>query len=357
MPKINPANIEVLHFDTLKAAKGNPLFDKVYELYERSFTLKEEQQAKEDFLGYLGNNVTKAKGGVEEAWVALRDKTTGDILGALNYNKLRGNADPAVAGSVHDIFLMTDAKHRRQGVSRMLLDESMAKTREFIGLEKGEKAIVPRIAEQNNMLLMTPNEYLADTESAGIDQVVRRVAFEGLDYRTAEARYLQAPPTPDMAVNEYLDLVVKLEDGQTISGKALADHTKRLFHGPSFDGVNLKKLPEVAATLEAMERIPTVKMRQEGGFKKLQDVINPETVAQLAADPAKADTRIGELLPRVSQKYFGDRVTEYDLPAAKQPYPYRQALLTSTAPVYGAHTLDVIAAAKAAPETPVPGRP
>lgn len=303
---------EIVYINNADQAKQSPDFDAMYDLYCTCFQLPEEQQSKEEFIELLGNNPTADR--AEEAWVGLKDKKTGAMAAAWNYDVFAGSRTDGVDGTIHDIFTMVHPDHREAGIFKLAMEARLQKAREFAG---NPEANLVAFAEQNNPFLMTANQYIDDTRGA-IDQCKRRNIFEKLDYRTLDMRYLQPPLSEEGEPNTYLDLVVKGAKDGRVASDTVREHMDRFFKLSFPEGTTLDH-PDIAAMKHDLDHNESFRVNPPDKFRKLSGVFNVENLEQLPEN--MKDTRLGELYHFMAKSHFGAaNMGKFDL-APKTPQP------------------------------------
>lgn len=304
MPK-SLNDYEIVYINNADKAKESPDFDAMYDLYCACFQLPEEQQSKEEFIDLLANNPGADR--AEEAWVGLKDKKTGAMVAAWNYDVFKGNGTEGIDGTIHDIFTMVHPDHREAGIFKLAMDARMQKAREFVG---DENAFLLPFAEQNNPLLMTANQYIDDTRGA-IDQCKRRNIFEKLDYRTLDMRYLQPPLSDDGEPNTYLDLVVQNAPNGRVASATVREHMERFFKLSFPEGTTLDH-PDIAAMKKDLDTHESFRVNPKDKFKKLSSTLNVQNLEMLPEE--QKDTRLGELYHFIAKDHFGaNNLAKYGL--------------------------------------------
>lgn len=306
---------------------NDPRFDKVYDCYSKVFTLPSERESRENFEAILESNAEAEvqAGKSKELWVYLQDEK-GNVVGAANFDVFAGSKAEGYDGTVHAIYVFVDPAYRQKGVFTRLNDEMHRAACEYIKEAMPEKTSqgelnVPILAEQNAPLRMTPEEYMADNEAAGIDQVQRRVVFENEGYRTLDCRYIQPPLSADQEACTYLDMVARpgRAGEKTIPSSVIKEHLDRFFT-LSFPEGTTRDSAELAEMNQSLEK-SEVALQPAGRFKNLRDQLNADMVTALPE--AQQETPLGELKPELRGILRGD--------ARPIELPYLDPRVTGTA--------------------------
>jgi GNAT superfamily N-acetyltransferase len=296
----------------------HPDFDAVYQCYQKCFPLPTEQESKENFLAILEDNKDAAKPG-REMWVYIKDKRTGEVLGADNFDAFPAAGGHEINGTCQDIYMFVDEKYRRQGLySRLVALREQATAQYLQEIGRVPDAQICTFAEQINPLMMSPAQYVEDSEAA-IDQCVRRSIFERPiktseesdhrepGFRTIQMRYVQPPLEADGEVCDYLDYVVKMPDHRTtIPAEIVRGHLDQFFEKSFPEGTSLgtEGLAGMKRDLEVIREIP---LESTGKFDDLGTQLSIGRLSQLPE--AQHERRIGELFPELVQQHYGKGVS------------------------------------------------
>jgi GNAT superfamily N-acetyltransferase len=315
-------------------------FEKIYECYLTCFTLTDEQASREDFITNLKEN-WQGKPGVEW-WVFARDKETGKIAGFNNFTAFKAAPKQEVDGTVHDIYMGVAEPYREQGLARYLMQARDRAAVDYLQQAATEEGDFYRLyelsadpvklvtfAEQNNPLMMTAEQYLADSEAAEIDQWDRRYVYGKLDHATMGFRYVQPALSEEQEACRYLDLVarhsivdpvdndrVTVSSGEdmpkTVKSEIVEEHLTNFFAKSFQKGTSLKSegLDGTVRDLESMKTIGLSRL----DFKAMKATVNVEVLKELVRqNPDAANRRVGELFPECVERLYGAGVTIDDV--------------------------------------------
>ena len=284
---------------------GEKIFDEVYNCYSKVFTLESERESRENFEAILASNTDESivAGKSKEMWVYLQNEE-GTVVAASNFDCFAGNKAEGIDGTIHAIYVFVAPEFRQAGVFERLNEEMLKAAADYTkSVIPGtpEKPVIPIIAEQNAPFRMTAEEYLADNEAAGIDQVVRRVVFERKGYRTLDCRYIQPPLSEEQGACTYLDMVARTSpDVKSLPSAAIKEHLERFFTLSFPEGTTLDH-PDIAEMKASLDSMKDVKFNPPGKFTPLIGKLNVEDLAKLP----EQDKPLGEVYPDLFAQYQG----------------------------------------------------
>lgn len=283
----------------------HPDFDKVYACYQKCFPLETEQESKENFLAILADNADTSKPG-REMWVYVKDKTTGEVIGASNFDAFPATPGHDIDGTCQGIYMFVDEEHRRKGLFDVLINLREEAAGKYLRSEDPTLPDPPRLAtfaEQNNPLMMTPAQYIEDSKAA-VDQNERREIFEKRGFRTLEMRYVQPPLEAGGETCDYLDFVAKAPAGRdSLPTEIVRGHLDRFFQKSFSEGtsVDMECFDGMRRDLERAE----IPFEARGKFGAMREHLNVEKLEKLPAE--HHDTLIGHLQPELVQRYYGGK--------------------------------------------------
>lgn len=173
---------------------NTPEFKSFMQLLAESFPIADEVPPEQAFIDaarnhssdHIRNNYTRAA----YKMIGLQDPQSGKILSASSFATfVTDDATPVakeIDGTAMIVFAVThpDCKNMGLGTRIVALAENTA--REYVAQEKSLKSIadarVTFFAEVNHPAKMTADQYISDTESAGIDQIDRQAFWKKRGY-------------------------------------------------------------------------------------------------------------------------------------------------------------------------------
>lgn len=186
---------------------------RMYGLYEAIFPIEEEREQLDKLLMVLERqNCIDTRDTVRQHWIVL-ETPQGEIVGGRYISTFVIPEKPSVigAGAVdttvhmaqafdgtqHLTYSFVDAKYRALGLGDYTMRIAADVGRDFIAQSKPDKdadAIdILRFCEQNNPLLMSVEEFLADTLGAKTDPFWRRNYYQNMGFREIGCDYTQLP--------------------------------------------------------------------------------------------------------------------------------------------------------------------
>lgn len=291
---------------------NHPDFDAIYDCYSKVFTLESERESRENFEAILDRN--KAPKAIadksKEMWIYLKNED-GKVVGAANFDAFAGSKTEGYDGSVHAIYVFVDPAYRKQGIFTRLNDEMQQAACDYVKQvipNAPEKPNVPIIAEQNAPFRMTPEEYLADNEAAGIDQVVRRQVFEKEKYHTLDCRYIQPPLSEEQGACTYLDAVIRpgTDKANSVPSSFIKEHFDRFF-SLSFPPGTTRQHPDLTEMNESLEA-PHIKMLPAGRFDGLGKHLNAKAMENLPEE--HKETPVSDLFPTLHRGFTGQKAVK-----------------------------------------------
>ena len=241
---------------------NSPLVDFFFTGYDRAFVLPDEREELDGFRACLAlNPASRHRFGRlhRELVMLVEDGATGILLGGANFLATRVShvppGHPPVAVALNYLFVEKAARGR--GLARMLklLVGQLANA----AVDAPDGAPAPALfIEQNDPLRLTDEEYAADNEHSGIDQVDRMAVWARLGARLVDFPYVQPALSAQQACDDGLAYAVMNVDGPGIDAQYFAAHLESFFGisvlkggDPARDGAaapQLAALAELAAT-------------------------------------------------------------------------------------------------------------
>ena len=271
-------------------------FHDVYTLYGKIFTLAAERESEEGFKTVLGMNndpkFTKKYGPVQENWFFLQHPRTGKIVAASNFDTYAfPNKDAKTQGTLHGVYALADPAYRNLGLGSTLLGMNREYTKRFLERHSGNQNSQFKIFnEQNNPLEMTVQQYVQDTEKAGVDQADRLMFWQKRGYKPLNFGYVQPPLEEGGDPATYLTLNVVSPDGKPVPSSLVLEHLLRFAHFTVLKGKN------------PLEDLSFKEMKKELESKGQVSVSNPDykglkgVIYGLDVKPKDAEKRLVELI-------------------------------------------------------------
>jgi GNAT superfamily N-acetyltransferase len=227
------------HFDQPES----PLLEPFYALYQKIFSLEEEQEPIEGFQTVLRLNwdseAQRCCGPVYEVVTIVTDPQSGKLIGAANYTIFsypEADSSPeSFDGSCQLNFLCIDFDYRGIGLGSHLLDMLETNVRERVTATTGRA--MPRLfftCEQNNPTRMTPDQIDADAVAALIEPYERLRWWAKRGYARLGFAYEQPPLSPDHEPCSYIDYYIRIpadpiETRTSFPSMPLLEHLRRFF--------------------------------------------------------------------------------------------------------------------------------
>lgn len=258
-----------LHYETSMQADlsleetdtaDDPVFDGFFEAYERAFVLPDEMEDRGGFATCLALNHGEAKarlaseyGDYRELCLLARDTAGGAIVGGANFIALPhpdATGSPLVSANLNYIFVVESA--RGKGMFRALYQ---AVERRIATLFGNEPARVLVFIEQNDPLLLAPEDYARDTALTGLDQIDRLRIWSRVGAKLVDFAYVQPALSAAQAADDRLAYSVLGATEPSLPAAILARHL-RLFFGISvLKGQPLNISREASAQLERLDAL------------------------------------------------------------------------------------------------------
>lgn len=249
----------ILTLEETDTAEG-PVFDGFFEAYERAFVLPDEMEDRDGFATCLELNHGEAKarlaseyGDYRELCLLARNAASGAIVGGANFIAIPhpGAAGAAlVTANLNYIFVVEAA--RGKGMFRALYQ---AVERRISTLFASEPARVLVFIEQNDPLLLAPEDYARDTALTGLDQIDRLRIWSRVGARLVDFAYVQPALSSAQAADDRLAYSVLGATEPSLPAAVLARHL-RLFFGISvLKGQPLDISREASMQLERLDAL------------------------------------------------------------------------------------------------------
>lgn len=236
------SDFEIVLDDGLRiSATDDPdsgIVETFYELYDRAFVLPNEKEPITGFRSCLALNHAPAYGPLASQYGAYREimfvaREAGDDypVGGGNFIALAhgcpSEAAPPSHPTAHLSYIFVTPTARRRG----LLDRLLSTVAPLAGSALPFLARSPlRIfIEQNDPLLLSADEYDADTSRTGLDQVDRIAIWARRGARILDFAYVQPPLSDDLLADETLALSVLDPVAPDISACVVHDHLCAFF--------------------------------------------------------------------------------------------------------------------------------
>jgi hypothetical protein len=174
-----------------------PILGSFFAGYNRAFVLPDEREELDGFRECLtlnGRAFSWAPWPRSEMVMTLSDGS-GQLLGGANF--MATLIDGTVAVALNYIFV--DVAARGRMLSRLLLN---AVRRFSIHRLSGDRAII--FVEQNDPLRLTPEEYAADSQHCGLDQIDRLTIWSRLGAGVVDFSYVAPALSQEKAANDKL---------------------------------------------------------------------------------------------------------------------------------------------------------
>ena len=236
-------------------APDSPVLDSFYAGYDRAFVLPDEKEDIAGFRACLLLNATHRsrchRAHLEFVAVA-RDAASGEMLGGVNFlatgmDNIAGH--PRVSVALNYLFVETRA--RGKGLSRALLVAVARLANRAVGTG-GEDAWPAIFIEQNDPLLMSPEDYALDSRRSGTDQVDRLRIWNRLGARLVDFPYLQPALSASHQPDRTLAYAAVQFPGDAIAAAFLHDHLESFFEISVLKGRDPRSDPLAAQQLDAL---------------------------------------------------------------------------------------------------------
>ena len=207
------------------------IIKRMYGLYESIFPIEEEREELDKLLMVLErNHRIEERDFARQHWIVL-ETPAGEIIGGRYVSTFVIPDEPtAIGGAVqttermarefdgtqHLTYSFVDAKYRAMGLGEFTMRTAADAGRAFIAQSKpgrdADSIDMLRFCEQNNPLLMSVEDFLADTMGAKTDPFWRRNYYQKMGFREVACDYTQLPlrdPAQGGKPCEILMLLVK----------------------------------------------------------------------------------------------------------------------------------------------------
>jgi GNAT superfamily N-acetyltransferase len=230
-------------------------FADFYAGYDRAFTLPAEKEERAGFVECLALNrgpafrrVCAELGPFRE--LVLVAEVAGQPVGGANVFAAPLPEHGVVAINLNYVYVLPG----RRG--RGLLRGLVAAGRELVEwLFPGPAPVI--FLELNDPLLLSAQQYAADTAAAGVDQFDRVVIWSRLGVRIIDVDYVQPPLSPAQPADDSLMLGVLAEPGFRLGGALLAEHLRRFF------AVSVLKTGDLTGNESAAAQVRAARARPE----------------------------------------------------------------------------------------------
>lgn len=206
-------------------------FDKFYALYQRIFTIEEEQEEPAGFKEIMALNsssdMQQTVGDFHEATICLYDPNDpSKVIGAINFNvSAMFGVQEGLDGNQNIVFVMTEPEYRKLGIGRRLFQLADEYSQNYLRMRarengcelSGDSPVLSHTCEQNDPLRMTPREYIQDTFHARLDQIDRLGLWQHLGYRRMLLDYTQLSIGRGVPPCDTLSFNAKMPDGIKMS--------------------------------------------------------------------------------------------------------------------------------------------
>jgi GNAT superfamily N-acetyltransferase len=236
----------------------SPVFDVFFKAYERAFVLPDEMEDRDGFATCLSLNHGAAKsrltaqyGDFHEACVVAHDASEGTLIGGANFIAMpnpEADGRALITANLNYLFVVETA--RGKGYFRVLY----AAVARFIA-ELFSDAAQPTLIfiEQNDPFLLTPEDYMRDTELTGIDQVDRLAIWTKVGAKLVDFPYVQPALSSDQLADHNLVYSVLGTTGDALPAPVLAHHLRMFFGVSVLKGQALGLSPEVTEQLSLLD--------------------------------------------------------------------------------------------------------
>lgn len=216
---------------------ASPVLTRFFAGYDRAFVLPDEREELGGFEACLALNGSHrhAYGRTHSELVATFEDESGTLLGGANFLATainRGAALPPAAVALNYVYVEEAARGR--GLLRLTLAAVRELALTALGLDPAGAA--PAIfIEQNDPLRLTAEEYAADTEHSGTDQVDRLAIWARVGARIVDFPYVQPALSAGQQPDDGLIYAAIDYPGDAVDSGLLHDHLE------SFFGISVRK--------------------------------------------------------------------------------------------------------------------
>jgi GNAT superfamily N-acetyltransferase len=243
------------------------IFRAFFEGYDKAFVLPSEKEDESGFRACLSLNCGQAYASLQARYGAFRElclvasaAQDGPIIGGANFIAMPlpslVASQPAISANLNYIYVRPECRGR--GMLRALVDgvlelipQLFAWTSETQSL--CEPAIVLLFIEQNDPFRMTPEQYRADSASAGVDQVDRLKIWSHLGARVVDFGYIQPALSDEQEPDRTLIYSVLGSPLGTITARTLMAHLRAFFGVSVLKGRAIADEPTADCQLKELE--------------------------------------------------------------------------------------------------------
>jgi len=231
------------------------VFDAFFAGYDRAFILPDEKEDEAGLRACLELNHGDARKTIEARygpfveWVALAEVNGAPVGGANLLATLvpDGCGGMQATANLNYVYLLPEAR------GRGLLRPLVAAVRGAVAARFREGGAPLLFLEQNDPFRMTAEDYVRDSEAAGIDQVDRLRIWARLGARIVDFPYVQPPLAPDRAPEDSLVYAVLGAPEDALSACVLGGHLRRFFAISVLKGAPIDTVAEVSRQLTALD--------------------------------------------------------------------------------------------------------
>ncbi|WGM32252.1 hypothetical protein [Brevundimonas sp. NIBR11] len=210
--------------------RASPLLGRFFEGYDRAFVLPNEREELDGFEACLDLNRTHrhAFGRIQSEQVVVLEDETGQRVGGINFLATAVGNGRSAQACVALNYVYVEADARGRGLLRQCLTAVRTLAPAVLGLAPDAPA--PAIfIEQNDPLCLTAEEYAADTEHSGLDQLDRLAIWARVGARVVDFPYVQPALSADQEADDGLIYAAVDYPGDAVPAALLHDHLQSFF--------------------------------------------------------------------------------------------------------------------------------
>lgn len=209
---------------------ASSILEDFYAGYDRAFVLPDEREDLAGFRKCLALNRTHrtAFGRTHCELAAVLEDEAGRRLGGINFLATAIDRPGAPRAAVALNYVYVEEAFRGRGLLRQALTAVRVLAARTLDLSEKDGAPVVFI-EQNDPLRLTPEEYAADTERSGLDQVDRLAIWARMGAEVVDFPYVQPALSDDQQAEDGLIYAAVDYPGEAVDPGLLHDHLESFF--------------------------------------------------------------------------------------------------------------------------------
>jgi GNAT superfamily N-acetyltransferase len=216
---------------TASGDPASPVLKRFFEGYDRAFVLPDEREDLTGFETCLAMNRTHrhAMGRTHCELVGVLEDEDGVLLGGVNFLATRIARDGAPSAAVALNYIYVEEASRGRGLLRQAL--AAVRTLALTALDLDPDGASPALfIEQNDPLRLTSDEYAADTQHSGLDQVDRLAIWARVGARVVDFPYVQPALSADQHPDDGLIYAAIDYPDAAVDAGLLHDHLESFFN-------------------------------------------------------------------------------------------------------------------------------